>query len=138
ETVADEASSPTADAEAAATWRQSMLDLAWRALEEFERAHPGNIAWTVLRLRADLPEADSAELAARLSERTGRYFHAEAMRQQLRRARKRFAQMLLDEVRRTLDNPTPEQIQEELIEVGLMEYVQDFLPEDWHRGKPMA
>jgi hypothetical protein len=25
----------------------------------------------------------------------------------------------------------PERIEEELIEVGLMEYVQDFLPPDW-------
>jgi RNA polymerase sigma-70 factor (ECF subfamily) len=133
--VADEETSPAADAEAAATWRQSVLDLAWRSLEEFERAHPGNIAWTVLRLRADFPEADSEELARRLSERAGRFFRATAMRQQLRRARKRFAEMLLDEVRRTLDDPTPEQIQEELIEVGLMEYVQDFLPEDW-RSRP--
>jgi RNA polymerase sigma-70 factor (ECF subfamily) len=121
------------DAEAARTWQQSMLELAWRALEEFEKAHPGNIAWTVLRLRADFPDADSEELARRLSERTGRHFKAEAMRQQLRRARKRFAQMLLDEVARTLDDPTPEQIQEELMEVGLTEYVQDFLPDEWQR-----
>jgi DNA-directed RNA polymerase specialized sigma24 family protein len=136
QTVADEDTTQAADAEAAATWRQAMLDLAWRALEEFERAHPGNIAWTVLRLRADLPEADSEGLAIRLSERTGRHFRAEAMRQQLRRARKRFAQMLLDEVGRTLDDPTPGAIEEELIEVGLMEYVQDFLPEGWPRSQP--
>jgi RNA polymerase sigma-70 factor (ECF subfamily) len=119
------------EAEAAATWRQSMLDLAWKALAEYEQATPGCVSWTVLRLRADFPADDSEQLATRVSEKTGRPFRPDAVRQQLRRARVRFAQALLEEVARGLDEPTPERIEEELIEVGLMEYVQDFLPADW-------
>ncbi len=133
ETLAAEQEPAPGEVEALAAWRQSLLDLAWKGLEEFERAHPGNIAWTVLRLRAEHPDDDSEALAARLSQRTGRRFQAAAMRQQLRRARKRFAQVLLEEVARGVQEPSPDRIVEELIEVGLMEYVQDFLPEGWPR-----
>jgi hypothetical protein len=127
-------SPPEMEAEATATWRQAMLDLAWKALEEYERATPSSVAWTVLRLRAEYPSDDSESLASRLSERTGRSFRPDAVRQQLRRARLRFAEALLQEVARGLDEPTPLRVEEELIDVGLMEYVQDFLPADW-RGR---
>ncbi len=122
------------DTEAVAGWRQAMLDLAWKALQEYERSHPGTVPWTVLKLRAEHPEEDSEHLAARLAEQTGRPFRAEAMRQQLRRARVRFAQALWEEVARGLDDPAPERVAEELTEVGLMEYVQDFLPPQYRRG----
>jgi RNA polymerase sigma factor (sigma-70 family) len=125
---------PQAETEATAAWRQSMLDLAWKALEEYERTTSGSVAWTVLRLRAEHPADDSEQLAGRLSEKTGRTFRPTAARQQLRRARVRFAQALIEEVARGLEDPTPVRVEEELIEVGLMEYVQDFLPPDWRGG----
>ena len=78
-------------------------------------------------LRADHPDDDSEQQAARLSQATGKTFRADAARQQLRRARARFAELLLEEIARTLDQPTPERVQEELIELGLMDYVRDFL-----------
>jgi RNA polymerase sigma factor (sigma-70 family) len=120
-----------------ATWRQTVLDLAWKGLEEYERAHPGSVSWTVLRLRAEHPADDSVQLAARLSEATGRPFRPEAVWQQLRRARVRFAEALVAEVARTLEEPTPERVEEELTEVGLMEYVQGYLPADW-RSRPLT
>jgi RNA polymerase sigma-70 factor (ECF subfamily) len=128
---------PQIEAQATASWRQSMLDLAWKALADYEQATPGSVACTVLRLRAQYPGDDSERLAERLSELTGRPFRPAAVRQQLRRARVRFAQALLEEVARGLEDPTPERVEEELIEVGLMEFVQDFLPADWRkRGQP--
>jgi hypothetical protein len=114
-----------------ATWRQTVLDMAWKALEEYERAHPGCIAWTLLRMRAEHPEESSEQLASRLSHETGKPFRADALRQQLRRSRVRFARALLEEVARSLDEPTPERVEEELIAIGLMEYVQPFLPPRW-------
>jgi DNA-directed RNA polymerase specialized sigma24 family protein len=117
-------------------WRKSMLDRAWAALEEYQRTHTSSVSWTMLRLRADHPDEDSAQLAARLSRATGRPFRAAAMRQQLRRARLRFAQFLLEEVARGLNDPTPERVEEELIDTGLIDYVRDFLPPDWRtRGE---
>jgi DNA-directed RNA polymerase specialized sigma24 family protein len=118
------------------SWRGAVLSLAWKAMEEWERRQSGSVACTVLRLRADFPDDDSEELAARLSAKTGRTFRADNTRQQLRRARVRFAEALLEEVARGLDEPTPERVEEELIELGLLPYVADLLPADWRsRGE---
>jgi RNA polymerase sigma factor (sigma-70 family) len=114
-----------------ATWRRSVLDKTWAALEDYERTHKGSVSYTVLRLKTDKPGADSGELAECLGRHLGRPYRPEALRQQLHRARLRFAQFLLEEVARVLDDPTPRRVEEELIEVGLMDYVRDFLPEDW-------
>jgi RNA polymerase sigma-70 factor (ECF subfamily) len=131
--VADdpEEAGAAADEEWLRTWRNSVLEKTWAALEDYERTHKGSISFTVLRLRADHPEMESTELAARLSEKLGRPYRSEALRQQIHRARLRFARFLLEEVARSLDDPTPERVEEELIEVGLMDYVRDFLPSDW-------
>jgi RNA polymerase sigma-70 factor (ECF subfamily) len=124
------------DEQMISTWRTSVLEMTWNALEEYERTHKGSVSYTLLRLRTDHPDDDSEQLAARLSEATGKKFKAAAMRQQLRRARLRFAQFLVEEVAHSMDNPTPERVEEELTEIGLMEYVRDFLPPDWRtRGE---
>lgn len=131
--AADDAS---ADREWLASWRQSVLDKTWSALEEYQAAHRGSVAHTLLRLRADHPDDDSEQLAARLAAAVGRPVRADAARQQLHRARLRFAQLLLEEVARALDDPTPARVEEELAEVGLIDYVRDFLPPDWRsRGE---
>lgn len=127
---------PLADAELTASWRRSVLQVTLAALDEHQRSHPGNVFGTLLRLRIDHPEDDSEQLAARLSEVIGRPIRPDATRQQLRRARLSFAQLLIEELARSMDNPTPERVEEELNEIGLMEYVRDFLPADWRaRGE---
>jgi RNA polymerase sigma factor (sigma-70 family) len=131
-------SGPSLAEEALRSWRAAVLDLAWRALQDYERTHPGSVAYTLLRLREQHPDNDSEELAARLTQQTGRAFRADAMRQQLRRARMRFVELLLEEVARTLDEPTPERVEEELTEAGLMPYVQDLLPPDWRSRGELA
>ena len=69
------------------------LDAYQRLAHGQRRPHPDEI------LRIDFPDDDSDQLAERLSRATGRTFRSEAMRQQLRRARLRFAEALLEEVR---------------------------------------
>ena len=110
-----------------AGWRATLLDNAWKLLQQHERSQQGSMAWTVLRLRADHPEEDSSQLAARLSTALGRTMRADSLRQQLHRARHRFAQLLIEEVARHVEPPTPELVEEELIDIGLMDYVRDFL-----------
>jgi hypothetical protein len=44
-----------------------------------------------------------------------------------------FAQLVLREVQQTLDAPSIQQLEEELIEIGLMKHVRDFLPTDWRK-----
>lgn len=114
-----------------AEWTSVVLETTWRGLEDFQKQTKGSLAYTVLRLRTDFPDDDSEQLAARLTTVVGRTMNAAATRQQLRRARLRFAQLLVAETARGLTNPTPAAVEEELMSLGLMEYVRDFLPTDW-------
>lgn len=110
-----------------ADWQRCLLDRAWHALEKHERCAPGNLYHTVLRLTADYPDEDSKALAERASALIDRPLRPEAFRKQLSRARRLFTELLVAEVRQTLDKPTPEAVEEELTEVGLIAYVRDFL-----------
>jgi RNA polymerase sigma factor (sigma-70 family) len=119
------------DAEWLSSWRRATLDLAWSALEDYERNNPGSIDYTLLRLRSERPDDTSDELARRLSQRTGSEIRADALRQKLRRARRRFADFLLAEVADGLDQADGDAVEEELIALGLLEHVRDILPADW-------
>jgi hypothetical protein len=128
---------PGTDQEWTAYWRQALLERVWKALQHHESRTSGNLACTVLRLVLDHPEDDSETLAARVSASLGHPFRADAFRKQLSRARRLFARLLVIEVTRTLDSPTPEKVEEELSELGLLCYVRRFLPPDWRlRGWP--
>lgn len=129
--LAIERATRQADQDWNADWQRCVLGRVWRTLERHQEQHDGNLCHTVLRLAVDFPEEDSAKLAARAEALTGHPLRADAYRKQLSRARRLFAESLLEEIKQTLESPTPERIKEELIELGLMEYVRDFLPEDW-------
>jgi RNA polymerase sigma-70 factor (ECF subfamily) len=111
-----------------AQWRECLLQRAWDGLEKHEREAPDGLAYTTLRLTAEHPAEDSTALAARATALVGRTIRPEAFRKQLSRARRRFAQVLVEEVRLTLEHPDAAKITEELGDLGLLEYVRDFLP----------
>lgn len=119
---------PIPDQEWIVEWRQCLLDRAWQRLQEHQKQSPGNIAHLAMTLRVSHPQADSVELAAKASMAEGRVIRADAFRKQLSRARYAFAQFLVNEIAGTLDRPTPDEIVEELIDLGLMTFVSDFLP----------
>jgi RNA polymerase sigma factor (sigma-70 family) len=108
-------------------WREEILAIAWRGLEAHDREHAGSSSYLVLRSRVEHPDASSDDLARIVSERTGRPLRADAVRQALRRARARFAELVIDEVARGLAEPSPEAVKEELREIGLHDYLRDFL-----------
>jgi Sigma-70 region 2 len=110
-----------------AEWRRCLLDRAWLALEKHQRQAPGNLFHTVLTMMVENPRDDANTLAARTSRLIGRPLRAEAFRKQVSRARCMLAKLLFDEVARTLHNPTPKQIEEELRELALWEYVRRYL-----------
>lgn len=114
-----------------AGWRRVVLASAWEALDNHQREHPGNLAHTVLRTLVDHPQEDSSQLATRVSRQCGRTIKPEAFRKQVSRARRLFAELLVAEIARTLENPTPLKLEEELIDIGVMKYVRPFLPPDW-------
>jgi RNA polymerase sigma factor (sigma-70 family) len=126
--LSNEESSSLPEEEWLTAYRHSVLEGACRALEAHQERHPGNVFATVLRLLEEHPKEDSKELAERLSTMTGRCYRPANFRQQVRRARRQLAHLLVEQVQQTLTDPTPELVEEELHEVGLMGYVRDFLP----------
>jgi RNA polymerase sigma-70 factor (ECF subfamily) len=113
------------------SWRQCLLDRVWEALERQRQQASDNQAYLVLRLTIDHPEEDSAALASRAAALCDRPLSPAAFRKQLSRARNRFARLLVSEVERTLAEPTPLAIREELVDLGLMAFVRDVLPAEW-------
>lgn len=109
-----------------AEWRACLLDKALQKLELHERRFPRSLYYTVLRLSIDHPESSSPELAARTGQEGGRPLTPAAFRQQLGRARKRLAEILIEEVRQTLREPSPADVRDELQELGLFCYVEGY------------
>jgi RNA polymerase sigma factor (sigma-70 family) len=102
-------------------WREELVARTWEALEKNQK-ESGQPYYTVLRSKTDQPELRSPQLAAQVSAQLGRAVTAESLRQLLHRARRRFAELLVDEVGRSLGTAEPDQVSEELIDLGLMSY----------------
>jgi RNA polymerase sigma-70 factor (ECF subfamily) len=103
-----------------ASWREELLARTWAALAR-RQERTGRPLFTVLRTRTDFPELDAAGLAERLSARLGRTVDANWARVSLHRARDQFIGLLLEEVAAALADPSPEELERELIELGLYE-----------------
>ncbi|MBW3600802.1 MAG: sigma-70 family RNA polymerase sigma factor [Planctomycetes bacterium] len=108
------------------SWRNELLARAWAALEEHER-QTGQPYHAVLRFRVDHPDLKSAQLAEELGGRLGRPMTAENVRQLLKRARGRFGELLLRETARSLGDPPPDRVEEELADLRLLKYCQDVI-----------
>ena len=105
------------------SWRDELLDRAWKALQKVQE-ETGQTFYAVLHHRAEHPEQRSAEMSEQLSIQLGKPVNAAWVRQMLHRARDKFADLLMQEVLQTLREPTVEQLEEELIDIGLHEYCQ--------------
>ena len=104
-----------------ASWRSELLGRAWNALAQHEKQN-GQPFHTILQFRAAHPEARSEQIAEGLSAQMGKPVNAAWVRQTLHRAREKFAEILLDEVLQTLRTPTMSDLEQELIDIGLIEY----------------
>lgn len=113
-----------------AEWRECILTRTLRQLERHQRSVKGNIYYTVLRTTMDHPEEDCKQRADRVTATTGQALSPDAFRKQLSRARRLFADLLVAEIEQTLEQPTTDKVQEELAEVGLLEYLRDYLDEE--------
>lgn len=111
----------TSDREFLARWREELLGRAWEGLAEMER-EARQPYYTVLRFRAEHPEMRSAEMARLLGERLGRPLTDAGVRKTLERARDRFADLLLDEVARSLQTAAADRLEQELIDLDLLPY----------------
>jgi RNA polymerase sigma-70 factor (ECF subfamily) len=102
--------------------RQELLERTWAALRDRRPA-----AYTVLRLRADRPDASAAELADDLGRQRGRAVSADGLRQALHRARTAFVGLLLEEIAREVADRSPARLVEELQGLGLWDYCRPVL-----------
>lgn len=107
-------------------WRHLLLSRTWNQLADFEKQN-GQPWHALLQFRASHGELRSAELAEHFSRDLGKTVSADWVRQNLHRAREKFAAILVDEVLQTLDQPTLEQLELELIDLGVIEYCRPVL-----------
>jgi hypothetical protein len=114
-------------------WREELLAKTWKALAQFEK-ETGKPYHTVLSARIDRPELHSAQLAQHLGERHGKTFTELGVRQTLYRARKHFAGLLVEEVNASLASADPHLLEQELIELGLLDYCRLALPRSGQPG----
>lgn len=102
-------------------WRDELLDRSWEALAKLDH-ETGRHYFTVLRLRAEQPDLSSERLAEEVSRRVGKAFNAVAVRQTLHRAREKFANLLIEEVARSLETSDSARVEEELADLKLVSY----------------
>lgn len=110
-------SSPDADFDRA--WRDAVIKRVWSRLDTYEANTPKNRYSTVLRLRVSNPKSTIEEIAYCLSEHLKTSVTPEAFRKTLQRARTKFLELLILELRETINPAEPEDIEEEIYDLGL-------------------
>jgi RNA polymerase sigma-70 factor (ECF subfamily) len=108
------------------SWREEVMARAWAALAEWEHGR-GKSFYTVLRFRAEHPDLPSAQMAEQLSGVLGKPLTPVGVRQLLHRAREKFADLLLDDIVASLADPTPQNLEQELATLELLDYCRDAL-----------
>jgi RNA polymerase sigma factor (sigma-70 family) len=113
-------------------WKEELFSRTWETLQK-NQEESGQPYYTALRCKTDQPKLRSVQLATQVSAQIGRPLTGESMRQLLHRARRRFAELLVDEVARSLETADPDRVTEELIELGLMSYCRGAVRGQDHR-----
>lgn len=126
EPVTEDTDPPQFEVEFVESWKKDLLERAWRVLLDLEK-NTNLPYYTVLRLRVDHPDLRSHQLAEKLSASLGRTVTAGAFRQAVQRARFKYVSFLINEVKASLRDPTPENIEEELADLGLLEFCRSHL-----------
>jgi len=130
----DDEVSAELDAKWTSQWRENVMGIVWDQLKAWERSQTASFPYTILKLRSEFPDDSSQQLADRLSIATGREFKADTTRQQLRRSRVRFVELLVAEIASGLPDASPENLKDELSDLGLFESVKDVLPKSWQEN----
>jgi DNA-directed RNA polymerase specialized sigma24 family protein len=114
--------SPDDDAMFLASWRAELLDRTWDAL-----AHASPTGHAILMLHVAEPDLSSAQMALRFNDKPGREMNADGVRKSLQRAHERFAELLVEEVARSLDGPEDSELEAELSSLDLLRYCRSAL-----------
>ena len=105
-----------------AGWRAELLEQTWKAL-----AAENPTFHATLLLRTEDPDLPSGDMAERLSQQLGRPMTAENVRKTIQRAHTKFADLMLELVAESLDEPTYQALEEELKALDLLRYCRSAL-----------
>jgi len=100
-------------------WREAVIQRVWSRLETYESTTPKNRYASVLHLRVGDPKAPIEEIAEKLGQQVGTRVSPEAFRKTLQRARGKFLELLVQELRETIHPSSPEDIEAEIFDLGL-------------------
>jgi RNA polymerase sigma-70 factor (ECF subfamily) len=107
-------------------WRDEVLAGTWEALSQFE-VETGRLYHTLLKYRARHTDTSSADMAEVLTKQLGKPLTAANVRQTIHRAREKFGELLIDEVAQSLGTSDLDQVEQELLDLGLHTYCGDAL-----------
>ncbi len=107
-----------------AIYSQTLLDRVWRSLERRQHSRRNNYCYSVLKIASEMPKAETAQKVDELFRMHGKRLSSAAFRKQLSRARRLFAQFLIDEVAVDIGCRDQAEIMDELRQLGLLPWVQ--------------
>jgi RNA polymerase sigma-70 factor (ECF subfamily) len=107
------------DADYDRIWREAVIKRVLSRLDSYEINTPKNRYASVLHLRMSHPKASIDELARQLTLKNGTSVTPEAFRKTLQRARAKFLELLVFELRETIHPAEPEDIEAEIFDLGL-------------------
>jgi DNA-directed RNA polymerase specialized sigma24 family protein len=125
------------------SYRKALLEAAIKALRAYQEQHPGNVFHTLVGMLSGDLIADAAavgdglsdaELGERLGQATGQGYTLANVAQQKRRSRQKLAEFLASEVRATLGDLAPGDLEDELRQLGFLGFIANYLS----RGKGTA
>jgi len=119
------------------TWRDELLARSWTNLEAADKFRHRDY-FQVLKFQTAHPKMNSETVAETLNQQLQRKkpLTAAGLRKTLQRARNKFAQLLLTEVEKSLEKPTIEDLEKELVELELVPYCRSALKERRKAEKP--
>jgi RNA polymerase sigma-70 factor (ECF subfamily) len=100
-------------------WREAVIRRVWSRLETYEATTPNNRYAAALHLRVGHPDAPIEDLARQLADQTSARVTPEGFRKTLQRARSKFLELLMEELRVTIHPATQEDIEAEIFDLGL-------------------
>jgi hypothetical protein len=100
-------------------WREGLLERAWRSLERQEHATPEIPFYSVLHCATAKPQSTPAMLVVQIASEFNLTLDEQAVQSILITARGLFAQVLADEVAETLEDPSVDDVKEEIAILAL-------------------
>lgn len=100
-------------------WREAVLSRVWSRLETYQATTLKNRYATVLQLRRDNPKAPIEEIAEQLAAVVGAPVSPEAFRKNLQRARAKFIELLVVELKETIHPADNSDVEAEINDLGL-------------------